>query len=408
MNILYINHYAGSVSMGMEFRPFYFAREWKKMGHNVRIIGATFSHLRKVNPNVIKDFEIQNIDEIEYQWIKTKTYEGNGVSRAITMFEFCSKLWVNAKKIVNDFNPDVVISSSTYPLDTFPAQRIKKIAKCKYIHETHDLWPLTLVEIGGMNKNHPFVKLLGIAEKSAYKNSDHVVGVAPNEVEYMLEHGLQNENKFTCIQNGVVLEDWKNIEEMPLEHKKVFDKLHKENKFIVEYVGGHALSNDLDVLIETARLNKDNDDVAFVLIGKGVEKNRLINLANGLNNIFFLPPVSKKQVPAVLNEADVLYIGAAPCSLYRYGVSMNKVYDYMMSGKPIIYGVDAFNNDVEKFKCGITIAPQKPIEVIEAIKKYKQMTDVELKTIGNNGQDNVIKEYNYTKLSNDFLSIMYK
>ena len=36
MNILLINHYAGSPEMGMEFRPYYFAREWVKAGHHCR------------------------------------------------------------------------------------------------------------------------------------------------------------------------------------------------------------------------------------------------------------------------------------------------------------------------------------------------------------------------------------
>ena len=56
MNILYIDHYAGSVSMGMEFRPYYLAREWQKKGHNVRIVTASFAHLRKNNPAVTKFF----------------------------------------------------------------------------------------------------------------------------------------------------------------------------------------------------------------------------------------------------------------------------------------------------------------------------------------------------------------
>lgn len=47
MNIILINHYAGSNFHGMAFRPYYLAREWVKMGHNVTIIAASFSHLRQ-------------------------------------------------------------------------------------------------------------------------------------------------------------------------------------------------------------------------------------------------------------------------------------------------------------------------------------------------------------------------
>lgn len=54
MNILLINHYAGGLKYGMEYRPFYMAREWIKMGHSVTIIGADFSHLRKNSLKLVK------------------------------------------------------------------------------------------------------------------------------------------------------------------------------------------------------------------------------------------------------------------------------------------------------------------------------------------------------------------
>ena len=133
MNILLINHYAGSTEMGMEFRPYYMAREWTKLGHKVDIIAGDYSHLRKMNPTVKYDFQTEDIDGITYHWIKTGTYQGNGAKRAITMFRFVGKLWWNASKIVKEIQPDVVIASSTYPIDTFAAQRIAKKAKAKLI-----------------------------------------------------------------------------------------------------------------------------------------------------------------------------------------------------------------------------------------------------------------------------------
>ena len=76
MNIVLINHYAGSPEMGMEFRPYYLAREWVKMGHRVRIIAGDFSHLRIRNPKVKKDYQRENIDGIEYYWVRTGDYQG--------------------------------------------------------------------------------------------------------------------------------------------------------------------------------------------------------------------------------------------------------------------------------------------------------------------------------------------
>lgn len=393
--------------MGMEFRPYYLAREWQKMGHKVRVIAATFSHLRKHNPKIKKDFEIQNVEGVEYQWIKTGTYEGNGVSRAKTMFEFCGKLSLNAARIARSFKPDVVISSSTYPLDTYPAQRIATYADCSYIHEAHDLWPLTLTEIGGMNNSNPFVQLLAVAERSAYSNSDKVVSLFPGAYKHMLKHGLQSRDKFVYIPNGVVLDDWEKEEAMPQKHQELFAKLKNEGRFIVLYLGGHAISNALDVLVDAAGRIKDETDIAFVLVGKGVEKERLIQRKydEGIDCLYFLPPVGKLQVPAVLQQADALYIGATRSPLYRFGVSMNKVYDYMMSGKPIIYGVEASNNEVEAAQCGITIEPDDPEEIINATKTLQQMSDEAKTKMGNNGKIAVATIYNYNSIAKDFIKI---
>ncbi|MDR2611117.1 MAG: glycosyltransferase WbuB, partial [Clostridiales Family XIII bacterium] len=89
MRIVLINHYAGSPEMGMEFRPYYFAKEWIGMGHEVHIFAGDYSHLRRVNPQVDTDFQEENIDGIAYHWIKTGMYAGNGLKRAFTMFRFC-------------------------------------------------------------------------------------------------------------------------------------------------------------------------------------------------------------------------------------------------------------------------------------------------------------------------------
>ena len=211
MNILYIEHYAGSPEMGMEYRPFYLAKQWVNMGHTVTIIAGDYSHLRRKNPIVSTDFQSEKIDGIEYVWIKTGSYQGNGINRALTMFKFVYKIIRNSKSIVSHWHPDVVIASSTYPLDTYAAQRIKKLAKAKYIHEVHDMWPSTLYEVGGMSKNNPFVVAMQIAENSAYKHCDECVALLPYAKDYMIKHGL-DPIKFNNIQNGVVLNEWDNAE----------------------------------------------------------------------------------------------------------------------------------------------------------------------------------------------------
>lgn len=408
MRILYVDHYAGSISMGMEFRPYYFAKEWQKLGHSVRIIGADYSHLRIKQPIVDKNFAVDQHDQIEYQWIKTLKYNGNGSKRAISIFQFVFMLWLAAGRIAKDFNPDIVISSSTYPLDAYACNRIAKKAKAKYIHEAHDMWPATLIEMGGMSTKHPFVRLMAISEKYAYSHSEKVVSVLPNTLQHMIKHGLSSPEKFVYIPNGIVPEDWETIEELDGEHCKLFDQLHNDNRFIVGYLGGHALTNALDTFIDAAIKLKNNKDVMFVLIGKGVEKQKLINRvkSEGLNNVVFLPPVRKSQVPAALRNMDALYIGAAASPLYRFGISMNKLYDYMMAGKPIIFGIRAANNEVSEANCGLTIEPESANSLVQAIKILREMDPVERDTLGKNGKSWVLSNRKYEALAKVFLKVM--
>ena len=408
MNILYIDHYAGSVGMGMEFRPYYFAREWQKLGHKVRVIGANFSHLRKTNPTVTKDFEIQEIEGVEFQWIKTGTYEGNGAKRALTLFEFCTKLDLYAPKLVKEFRPDAVISSSTYPLDTYPARRIARLAGARYVHEAHDLWPLTLIELAGWSEKHPFIRMLAAAEKAAYARSDAVVGLFAAQAEHMLAHGLQSRDKFTHIPNGIVLEDWDQPEPLGDAHAPLLARLKEENKFLVCYLGGHALSNALDTLLDAAKLMRGDERFAFVMVGGGVEKPRLQKRAEDehIDNLFFLPPVGKKQVPSLLAQMDALYVGAERCSLYRFGVSMNKVYDYMMAAKPIIYGVEAANNDVAEAGCGITIEPGSASGIRDAALSLIGMSEDERAAMGELGRRWVLENCEYGRLAEQFLTVL--
>lgn len=403
MRILLINHYAGSPEMGMEFRPYYFAREWIKAGHEVTIIAGDYSHLRKENPVVANDFQEKVIDKIKYVWIKTGTYSGNGVKRALSMFRFVSKLWIYAKKIAKTYCPDVVITSSTYPIDTFAGQRIKKYANAKLIHEVHDMWPATLYEIGGMSKRNPFVQVMQIGENSAYKHSDYVVSLAPYAKEYMVKHGLKPE-RFKHITNGIVLEDWDVPQELPQQHKEVLEQFRAENKFIVGYFGGHALSNALDILVDAAKELCNDNRIQIVLVGDGIEKNRLQEKAekNKLSNITFLPTISKLSISELMKYFDCSYIGALDSPLYRFGIAMNKIYDSMMGGKPLLYAVNAPNNYVRRYHCGIDIEPGNYKALVDGIYQLMNMSDEERRKLGNNGKEAVIKHYNYNVLAKKF------
>lgn len=405
MNILYIEHYAGSPEMGMEFRPYYLSREWVKMGHKVTIIAGDYSHLRKMNPKVSHDFQGENIDGIEYVWLKTGQYEGNGIARAMTMERFVRKLYMHAKAIAQRWKPDTVIASSTYPLDTWSAQRIAKLAKAKYIHEFHDMWPATLYEVGGMSRKHPFVALMQIAENSACKNCDSCVALLPYTKDYFEEHGLFPD-KYHNIQNGIVEEEWENYDIIPESHRLFFDA-HKSD-FIVGYFGGHALSNALDWCLDVAKDMNNDKNIIFVFVGDGIEKKRLVErvINEKIANAFFLPSVSKKAIPDLLRHYDVSYMTGMPSPLYRFGLCLNKMYDSMMAGIPIICAYDAPDTLVREYRCGIQCSPNDRRDVADAIRQIYKMSSAQRLAMGNNGRQAVVDHFTYRHLASDFVKVM--
>lgn len=294
MNILYVEHYAGSDRYGMEFRPFYMAREWVKLGHDVTILAADFSHLRRENPKIQKDFTEVYDSGVRFVFVRTCSYRKNGIKRVFNMLGFMNKLKKNAKWLAETYRPDVVINSSTYPMDVYPAKKIADLCSARLFYEIHDIWPLSLMAMSKLTEKNPLIRYVQRAEDYCYKNCDGVVSILPDASRHIKERGFPNVN-FHYVPNGIVL-DAEAREPLGPQHKQVLDRLHAEGKFVVLYAGGHARSNALDCLVMSGKTLPG--DVAVVLVGKGTEKQRLERLAdeNEISNVVFLDAVPKNQM----------------------------------------------------------------------------------------------------------------
>lgn len=409
MNILLINHYAGSPNHGMEFRPYYMAREWIKLGHHVTIVGASFSHLRRNQPDMEKSFTIQNLDGIDYIWLKTNKYEGNGLKRVFSFFYFMLRLFYHGKRIRSFAKPDCVIASSTYPLDIFPARFIANKSRAKLCFEVHDLWPLTLILLGGHSPKNPLIRLIQYAENYAYKHSDRVVSMLGNAKSHMVEHGL-DEVKYLCVPNGYFEEDREEKLPVPEEHLVYISSLKDQGKILIGYAGGHSVSNALSTVIEVAEMLIDNEDLAFILVGEGIEKPQLMKDAQtrGLDNVHFLSRVSKRCIPELLSTFDVLYLGWSNSPLYKYGISPNKLIDYMLAAKPIVHAVCTKGDLVQLTGCGFSVPSDRKELIVGAIEKACALDTQTKLEIGNRGRAYAIQNLNYTILASKFINALFE
>lgn len=398
-----INHYAGSPKFGMEYRPYYLAKEWAQLSHSVTIVSASYSHLRIKNPISGKSEEI--IDGVRYVWIRTPKYRGNGLKRIVNILWFSWNLFVNAKLFTDQYNPDIVIASSTYPIDNFAAHRIAKLAGAKHIFEVHDLWPLTPMKLKGMSKFHPFILVMQYIEDYAYKMAHSVVSMLPDTKPYMVSRGLLLE-KWNYIPNGISVSEWDQGSNLPRKYIDLFDSFKTTGKTIIGYAGGHSISNSLETILSAARELSVSNKYKFVFVGDGERKNDLIQNNSDLEHVVFLDPITKSQIPAFLDQMDILILAWQDSELYQYGISPNKIFDYLMSGKPIIHAVKTPTDIVNIAQAGISVEPNNPTAIVNAIKTLAELSPGQLIAMGLNGHKYVINNHSYTELARTFLSIM--
>jgi len=408
MNIMLINHYAGSIRHGMEYRPYYLAREWVRLGHRVRIIAASHSHVRTMAPLLDGHDRLdETIDGIEYTWFAVPPYLGSGMARVRNMAAFVTRLFREAKNLARDVAPEVVIASSTYPLDIFPAHRIARLAGARLLFELHDLWPLSPMELGGYSRWHPFMMLLQVAENHACRHADAIVSILPKVAEHLQAHGMAP-HKLHIVPNGADPAEW--IADSPSSSpllEACMTRLRESGHFIVGYAGSHGPSNALGFLLDAARLLR-NHPVAFVLVGGGAEKSALEQRANalGLAKLHFFDAISKAAIPAFLRRIDLAYIGWQRQPLYRFGIAPNKLIDYMMAGRPILHAVEAGNDLVAEADCGMTVAPENPRAVANGVLTMMARSPDERAAMGQRGRQFALEQLTYPVLGRRFLNAL--
>ena len=160
MKIWFVNHYAVPLTHVGNVRHFTLARELVKRGHDVSIVASSFIHKTlsegvSTGKNACKH---ENIEGVDFLWIKTPPYKGNSWKRLWNMTVFGFRFWMG-KGTRGLKRPDIIIGSSPDPLAAFAAYRVARRLKVPFVFEVRDLWPQTLVDLGRISPNHPLVRI---------------------------------------------------------------------------------------------------------------------------------------------------------------------------------------------------------------------------------------------------------
>ena len=410
MRILYLNHYAGSPQHGMEYRPYYLAREWVRAGHEVQILAAAYSHVRARQPEIgSAASRDETVDGIAYRWLASPSYMGNGIGRVRNIAVFLGRVWRESARWA-DWRPDVVIASSTYPMDIWIARRIARRARAKLVFEVHDLWPASPIELSGMSPRHPFIMMCQKAENDAYRDADVVVSMLPKVAGHMAGHGLDL-RKLHIVPNGISLDEWEGVDEatqqLPPALAAHLVSLRAAGRTVVGYAGSHGLPNALDTLLDAAALLRETN-LSFVLVGDGHEKERLAARVHDeqLKSVALFAPIAKAQIPRLLAAFDIAYIGWQRVPIYRFGIAPNKLMDYMMARRAVLHSVEAGNDPVAEAGCGLTVPPESSQAVADGLMRLAACSPVERAAMGERGRAFVLANHTYPVLAKRFLEAL--
>lgn len=396
MNIWILNHYAVTPDLPGGTRHFDFAEELTKRGHKVTIFCSSFHFgLRKetrFSPREKRIFKKEKHNGVRFVWVKTFPYKKNDWRRVMNMLSYSYRVF-KIGKFINIEKPDVIIGSSVHLFAVFTAYLLSRYYKSHFIMEIRDLWPETLIDIG-VPRWHPLVILLRIMEIFLYKKAEKILVLLPKADKYLEFLGVSND-RIVWIPNGVNL--------IKYEKAKIERYEKEENGFVVMYTGVMGKANNIETILEAFKKLKNYKDIKLILIGDGPEKEELkkISVKNGLYNVHFLNAVPKQEVPSYLQMADVLIFNLINAPVFKFGISSNKLFDYLASGKPIIFASNAINNPVKEADAGLTVLPNSEA-IAEAIIRLYNLKEEERINMGRKGLE-YVKKYHHIPILVDKL-----
>jgi glycosyltransferase involved in cell wall biosynthesis len=389
----------------MEFRPSALAREWARTGHETRIVAGAPSHVRAHDPELRRRVTLERVDGVDFEWYRLPSYDGNGARRAANIVTFAALLRARSGALAREFAPDIVVASSTHPLDIYGARSIARRSGARLVFEVHDLWPLTPIELGGVSPRNPFIAAMDRAERYACRHADLVVSILPSADDYLVTRGLDRA-RYVHIPNGISLDELEgDAEPLPAAHTELIASLRAAGTFIVGYAGGIGMANALDDLV-SALAFVPVGRVAGLVWGDGPDRAALEERIRreGISGVHLLGRIPKPAVGSALAACDAAFLGWKRLGIYRYGVSPNKLWDYMAAGLPIVHATSAPGDPVAACGCGVSVPSEDPRALADALLDIASRPAGELAEMGRRGRASVERNNDYAVLAARFLT----
>lgn len=409
MNIWIFNHYAVPMEYYPHGRVHWFAKYLRQYGHTVTVFAASTVHNSDINLIETEDkYKCMTINDVQYVYLKTSLYEGNGRSRVFNMFQYMFALLKTAK---NFPRPDKILAMSVHPLTCVAGIRLARKYKIQCVVDIADLWPESLKVYGILKRNSLILKFLYLGEKWIYKHANAIIFTMEGGKKYIQDRGWKKdirEEKIFNINNGI---DLKEFDYNAVNYKLDDPDLEDDTKLKVVYTGAIRAANNIKTLVDVADIaqKQGKSEMLFLVYGSGNEKEQLIKYCkeHKIYNIRFKNKVDKKFIPYILQKADVNVWHFIDNDILRYGGSPNKLFEYLAAGRPILSTNRIHYNLVKRYNAGIVNEVGTPENIYESLVRFMDMPRKVREDMGHNARKAVYR-YDFSELTKQLEEIIVK
>lgn len=399
MRIWIFSHYAGSPEMPYT-RNYDLSKELVRRGHAVTIFASSFSYYRRQEQRLFQGekWKLEDYEGVQFIWLKTIPYKQHDWRRVMNMLSYSWRaFWVALSK---KEHPQVVIGTCVHPFAALTAYVVSVFKRAGFVFEVTDLWPQTLVDMGVLSEKNPVTWALRALEKFLYKRAKKVLMLWPYAHLYTTSLGIPREKVVWTPHPA----DFSRLEGIKPYDGTVSDC------FTVMFLGGQSAYHGLDVILEAASIlqRQGRKEIRFVIVGEGPNTAQYVQRAEELQlqNTEFRPLVPKTEIAKVMNEASafIFHIRKIPL-LKEYGISTNKLVDYLSSGRPIIYAVDSKNNPVKEAGAGISVEAGNPHEMVRGVLELLALAPEQRAEMGRKGRAYAERYHDVRKLGGRLESV---
>lgn len=394
-----LNHYAQEPGGPGGTRHYSLTRAMRRYGWQASIIAASTEHgtgRERLRPG--EALRLDMFDDVPFLWLRTAAYSGNGTDRIRNMIGY-TRAALRHENIKNLTPPDVVVGSSVHPFAAWAGLRLARRYGVPFVFEVRDLWPQTLVDMGRLPENHPFTWIMRRLERHLYKQAAKIVVLLPDANRYIQPLGIAGD-KIEWVPNGIELDIF------PPPHPR-----EPDDAFTLMYFGAHGAANGLDNILramDVLRGRQTAKPIKLRIIGDGPLKPSLISMAKdmGLDSVSFEDPVPKRQIAGLAASADAFVFNLIDAPVFKYGISSNKLFDFMACGRPVIFSCDASNNPVATANGGLTVPAGQPERLADAMASLAAMPQAQLQAFGAANRKHVEENYEVDRLGAKFANVL--